>query len=290
MRVGVGGEALSGWSVHSVIGTGGVARVHSHRPRQKKMRIDLGHHRSMRSPAVSPRCAPISAFELPAGVVVTLLSGVAILARPDSALWTLLQPPPTPTAASESICRPDGWIVSLELAPPPSKRGVATRLLYGEKPEASSQRVLELRIGFESDGDDAAESEGPLRLLSDSRYFDENGRWTSAVLQTDGEPTQVLQYRLRTRAPLTLDDRETLPEATWLEFEARVEVDEAARRLAALTEGANGSGAIMSQGRIRLQVPSQLSLTLGVAEYRTVGTFRARPAPRREATAKPDTS
>ena len=231
----------------------------------------------------------------PAGLVVTIISGLAILLRPDSALWGLLQPPSLSEAAKarmEGVCRSDGWLVSAVLQPPPEPRGRATKLLFGDKPCPSARSVLELLALFELD--EAAiitDPAGPVRLLRESRWVNTRGPWT-AFVDDNGVATAV-QWRLTTSTELRFGDDSgssgpsgTLQEGTTLQFDGLLRAGAASGRIAALTEGApsdaaTSEGLIICDGRIRVQVPSQLSLTLGVAEFRTVGTFSARPAPRR---------
>ena len=62
--------------------------------------------------ALRLRSPPCVALEWPpAGIVVTVLSGIAILTRPDSGLW----PEPENELSDEqrqlirALCRPDGW-------------------------------------------------------------------------------------------------------------------------------------------------------------------------------------
>ena len=247
----------------------------------------------LRMPTLPPSRSTPARSEIPAGVVVTVLSGLAILLRPDSALWGLRPLPPPSAAAAErtkAICRPDGWIISAELSPPPVPRGVATKALFGDERDVRSKsRVLELLCCFELDegSSDLAECSGTAKLLRDSRLLASSGPWTALLMDADGTP-QALQWRLRTIANLQIDDGRsgstTLPVGTLLQFDATFDVDEASARVALLVGGAavdSPSGLCMGEGRIRVQVPSQLSLTLGVAEFRAVGTFRGRLAPRR---------
>jgi hypothetical protein len=247
---------------------------------------------ALRMPTLPPSRSTPARSEIPAGIVVTVLSGLAILLRPDSALWGLRPLPPPSAAAAErtkAICRPDGWLISAELSPPPAPRGVATKALFGDARDVrSNSRVLELLCRFELDEGsyDLAECSGTAKLLRDSRLLASSGPWT-ALLDGDGTP-QALQWRLRTTANLQIDDGRsgstTLPVGTMLQFDATFHVDEASARVAVLVGGAavgSPSGLCMGEGRIRVQVPSQLSLTLGVAEFREVGTFRGRLAPRR---------
>ena len=130
------------------------------------------------------------------------------------------------------------------------------------------------------------EPAGVVKLVRESRLLTPRGRWTAIV--DDSGFAQALQFRLATTTSLTLNEasssgsrERTLAEGTTLQFDALLEVDEASGRVAALVDGGGSdtSGLAMREGRIRVQVPSQLSLTLGVAEFSTIGSFRARPAP-----------
>lgn len=167
---------------------------------------------------------------------------------------------------------------------------MATRLLFDEPPPQRARQSLELLVGFEADDmADGTVSAGNLRLLRPSKYLSEEGSWEATEAEDVEMPALRCVWRLRTiSSGLALDfiDGGYLPKDILLEFDAPLTADERAGRVAALLDGAaasddgaaaRASGLCMRDGRIRLQLASQLSLALGVAEYQTIGTFTARP-------------
>ena len=116
-----------------------------------------------------PRCPPCTLIELPpAGIMVTVASGLAILLRPDSALWGVL-PDPEPseeaTQLTNALCRPDGWDFKLTL---------------GDSTDFS------IRLAFERDLRFTAYPQGSAQLLRSSRFLDNSGLWSVEVLDEDG--------------------------------------------------------------------------------------------------------
>lgn len=248
----------------------------------------------LRQRHVPPAC------EVPAGVVVTVLSGAAILLRPESSLWDLLKPTSSfQLEEFDGLTNDSGWIVSIDFASPPEPRGVVTKLLYGERREESRRRksrqqTLELLLRFSIDQrrmNAIGEVGGNLALQRPSRYLAQEGAWAATernVPTSSANRVRALQWQMATIAPLPLvDGLGELPRGATLYFDAVLDVDEARAKVAALVQGSPmgegmpgpHAGLTMREGRVRVQELSQLALTLGVAELQTIGTFSARPLP-----------
>ena len=115
----------------------------------------------------------------PAGIVITVLSGVAIFARPESPLWDLIQPEAAVVRvpAISSLCRDDGW----EL-----------RLSIGRDMAQSVDVALQVR--FERDGRFGEYPQGTAALRRPSKFFASTGLW-SAVSEA-GDERHSLEMRL----------------------------------------------------------------------------------------------
>ena len=129
-----------------------------------------------------PRCQPCVALEWPpAGVVVTVLSGMAILARPDSALWGLFEQDPEPTeeerALMEALCRPDGWEIRATIGADLARSLGGTGSLATSGKDGTA--ALSARVAFEQDARFAAYPQGTAKLLRPSRALTERpGLWS----------------------------------------------------------------------------------------------------------------
>ena len=115
----------------------------------------------------------------PAGIVITMFSGVAIFARPESPLWDLIQPEAAVVSvpAISSLCRDDGW----EL-----------RLSIGRDMARSVDVALQVR--FERDGRFGEYPQGTAALRRPSKFFASTGLW-SAVSEA-GDERHSLEMRL----------------------------------------------------------------------------------------------
>ena len=91
-----------------------------------------------------------------------------------------------------------------------------------------------------------------------------------------------MQLRLKSSNEFVVGD-ETVAAGTTLYFDANLESDTAAARVAALSgEGSRldglDDGLRLRGGKIKVLQQSQLSLALGVAEFTGKGSFSAQPA------------
>ena len=187
----------------------------------------------------------------PAGVVVTALSGCVILLRPESALWELIRPSDQDeldrAAAStqlRSLCRVDGWQLLCDLKPP-RERGVATKLLYGDTSTSRDVTpVLTLDLALQVDPRGRGfEGQGPVQLLRPSRFIEATGgAWTAGPTADAPEAPWAVQLRLKSSNEFVVGD-ETVAAGTTLYFDANLESDSAAARVAALSgEGSRLDG------------------------------------------------
>lgn len=241
-------------------------------------------HAARHAVAAPPRHGCVSCSDWwppPAGVVVTALSGCAILLRPDSALWGLIGPDDVGPAARDaasarlrSLCRADGWQLRCELQPP-IERGIATKLLYGEVPPTRDvPPVLTIDLALEPRG---FEGQGSVRLLRSSRFIEARGSWTAGPTSDTVDAPWAVQLQLKSACQLEIGE-EMVPAGTGLFFNAQLKADAAAARVAALSGEAAEDELRLQGGTIKVLQESQLALALGVAEFQAVGSFSAQPA------------
>ena len=130
----------------------------------------------VQSRALRLRSPPCVALEWPpAGIVVTVLSGIAILTRPDSGLW----PEPENELSDEqrqlirALCRPDGWDLRASIGADLARSLGGTGSLAarggngGNGDDGGSGLTAELsaRVAFECDERFTAYPQGTVRLL-----------------------------------------------------------------------------------------------------------------------------
>ena len=154
-------------------------------------------------PRVLLRSPPCVALEWPpAGIVVTVLSGIAILTRPDSGLW----PEPEPELTDEqreligALCRPEGWDLRASIGADLARSLGGTGSLAARGGEGGNGGTAELsaRVAFECDERFTAYPQGTATLLRPSKYLSaRRGLWSveagSSQGPRDGE--QVLELR-----------------------------------------------------------------------------------------------
>jgi hypothetical protein len=147
-----------------------------------------------------PRSPPCVALEWPpAGIVVTVLSGIAILTRPDSGLW----PEPEQELTEEqreligALCRPEGWDLRASIGADLARSLGGTGSLTARGGEGGTAE-LSARVAFECDERFTAYPQGTATLLRPSKYLSaRRGLWSveagSSQGPRDGE--QVLELR-----------------------------------------------------------------------------------------------
>ena len=189
--------------------------------------------------------------------MVTVASGLAILLRPDSALWGVL-PDPEPseeaTQLTNALCRPDGWDFKLTL---------------GDSTDFS------IRLAFELDPRFTAYPQGSARLVRSSRFLDNSGLWSVEVLDEDGLVPNALEVCLTCETPIGDD----VP-AGQIFLQANLERDERATRVAALTSGRTDNNAVLNfdDGRVVVKDYGGFGGLAGLSELKVAGSFEARPA------------
>jgi hypothetical protein len=211
----------------------------------------------MSRPSAAPRSVSATCFDFPpAGVSVTVASGLAILLRPESALWGLLEGEPQPSeredALTSALCSSDGWDFRLSLDGEPAQ---SLHLRFDRRSKALPQGTAHAR-GLQS------LSVQPEALWSLEMTLDDADEAELEVCvqrerQTDGTPV----------APLFLC--------------AVLAEDDRASRVAALTSGrALGNRVVrLSEGTVVCKAAAgALGGALGLSQIVTVGTFEARPA------------
>lgn len=221
-------------------------------------------------------------FEIPAGVVVTIASGLAILLRPESALWELINGEPTPSAEAEALCaalcRADGWEVTATIGSEVARSLGGTGTLA--RSDVSGTAAIKLLLRFDADQRFTAYPQGTAALLRPSRYVtavQPAGLWSVEVDEEDGLVPQALELRLETEE-IAMSGATLVP-AGQLFFNARLESDESASRVAALTSGRPTGNQVIrfADGRIVVKEYGALGAVAGLSELKVVGTFDARP-------------
>lgn len=212
----------------------------------------------------------------PAGVLVTIASGLAILSRPESALWGLLSPADEPLQseaardAERSLCRTAGWELSCRVA------GGFTGALARRRAGGVG---LSVTLRLERD-ERYCLPRGRARLLRPSRFFAPSGSWAVEELDESLVP-RSLEIRLQSAG--VESGGETLLAPGPIFLRAAIECDPSASRVAAMSGGAAGGDAAVRV--VRGTVEMQEDIGLGFSEYRLVGTFEARPSLRELKTA-----
>ena len=217
----------------------------------------------------------------PAGVMVTIVSGLFIALRPDSPLWALWEEEEEPSAEARALtaalCRPDGWEIVSDIGPDVARKlGGTGYLSRQEGTTVGLTHVVRFEVDEPSD-------QGTVRLLRPSRYLGSNGFWRIDSENDEGRVPRSAEWRMRCTG-IRSGDVELLREGN-LYFRAQLDVDEAAGRVAALTSGSADAGLVFSEGRVLTLEDVGLgsdgklrtALSLGLAEYKVVGSFEARP-------------
>ena len=168
----------------------------------------------------------------------------------------------------EAICRPAGWLARCEIT---GERNLATRVL---QPVPAVD--LDVTLAFAQDVDECT-------LLRPSRLLEPSGRWR---FDQTGDGRSVVEWRIRCSSGIANGDTTLVPAGTTLYFsatlsEAAVEVEDAARRAAALQGVADTKGLRLSDGSVSVLKGSgawgpEMNLALGATELVQVGTFTAR--------------
>jgi len=220
------------------------------------------------------------AFELPpAGVMVTVASGLLILGRPDSPLWDLLapekdngRPSEAMRAADRCLCRARGWDLSCDIGPR-AARSIGGTGSLARRRDAGGGVGLSLSLVLERD-ERSALPRGTARLLRPSRFIAPVGSWrVEAVDETTLLPT-ALEIKLSCNG--LGQGGEVMVKEGLLYLRAAVEQDASAGRVAALSGGESGGDA--SLRLVEGSVAVQEDLGMGFAEFKLVGSFEARPA------------
>ena len=236
-----------------------------------------------------PRSRGTVCFEIPAGVTVTILSGLAILLRPESAVWDLLRGEPQPSAEAvaitETLCRSDGWELRAEIGPEVARALGGTGKLARNEVRGTADVAFLLR--FDVDPRFSAYPQGTATLLRPSRFVASEGvpvgLWSVEVDEQSGGGLvpQFLELRLDVQE-IAMSGQTLVPEGQVF-LSAALESDEAATRVAALTSGrVDGNQALrFTDGRVTVKEYGSLGAA-GLSELKLVGTFDARPAAPRE--------
>ena len=197
------------------------------------------------------RSPPCVALEWPpAGIVVTVLSGIAILTRPDSGLW----PEPEPELTDEqrdligALCRPDGWDLSASIGADLARSlgGTGSLAARGGEGGNGGTAALSARVAFECDERFTAYPQGTATLLRPSKYLSaRRGLWSVEVGSSQGprDGEQVLELRWECE-PIGPEDGVLVPGGP-IYLSGVVSLDEQATRVAALTSGRVQAGAML---------------------------------------------
>jgi hypothetical protein len=214
----------------------------------------------------------------PAGVMVTIASGIAILGRPESALWDLFASPDAkrPSAAllsvEQSLCRRGGWDLRCEVGPE-AARAVGGTGALARRRDSQGGVALSISLVLERDQRLAVPS-GPARLVRPSRFFAPVGSWqVEAVDEATMAPSAIAFQLLCTGLE---SGGEVLVKQGPVYLRASVERDTAAGRVLELSGGgAGGEAAVRLVGGT---IAVEEDIGLGFAEFKLVGAFEARPA------------
>jgi hypothetical protein len=206
--------------------------------------------------------------------LVTLLSGVAILARPDSALWGLVERSGQREVEQQtdeqlsSFCRGDGWLLRCSLT---GESGYLARSILPSPTEVG----LDVTLAFSRD-------EGRCRLLRPSRFLKPSGRWR--VEGVDRGALSV-EWRILCAEGIAVGGQSLVPPRTPLYFTATVSAqgDEAERR-AAIDGVVDATRLVrVRNGRVSVLEGSgpwgtELNRASGYVRLQPIGTFDATPA------------
>ena len=236
--------------------------------------------------ARSPRRAHASTmFEIPFGVGVTIASGLAILLRPESALWELIEGEPEPSEAADhltaSLCRSDGWEFKAEIGPEIARSLGGDGMLASSSVSGSAEISLQLR--FDVDERFRSYPQGTATLLRPSRFLSADtgqpaGLWSVEVDDEGGVPS-ALELRLQFSDGIELSG-ETLVPAGAVYYSAQLAADEGASRVAALTSGKMEGNQVIrfGDGRVTVKETGAIGMATGLYSLKVIGSFVARPA------------
>lgn len=213
----------------------------------------------------SERSQPCTCLELPpAGVLVTIASGAAILLRPESALWGLFEGDPDPSDEAKYLtsilCRPEGWDLSMEM---------------------DGGAEISISLAFENDERFRAYPQGTATLLRPSKFISSQAAalWSVDVADEDeGFMPRAIEVCLPCDGIEAGDVR--VP-AGPIYLNADLQLDERATLVAQLTSGrADGNAVIrLSEGTVVMkQYAGLLGAATGLSELKKIGSFEARPA------------
>jgi hypothetical protein len=248
----------------------------------------LAHQRQQSVSSKQLRPGSVTCLEIPAGVTVTILSGLAILLRPESALWDLLRGEPQPSAQAvaitDTLCRSDGWELRAQIGPEVARSlGGTGRLARSDAISGTADVAFLLR--FDVDPRFTAYPQGTATLLRASKFVSAGvgeaaGLWSVEVDERadGGLVPQFLEVRLDVQE-LAMSGQSLVPTGQMF-LSAALQADEAATRVAALTSGrVDGNQALrFADGRITIKESGSLGAAAGLSQLVVVGTFDARPA------------
>lgn len=241
------------------------------------------------APLIAPPLAPLAPLARsppprcleppPAGVVVTVLSGLAILGRPDSALWALFEGDAEPGAEAQSLTaslsRREGWDVSCEIGAPVARElGGSGELARGG---GAADLRLDVIVAFEQSA--ARRPCGYASLLRPSRLLMSNGAWEVVAADEQTDAPTAMQWRLALGpGGLSAGGETLIAPGTMLYFDAAIAADAAAESLAAISGVGSGGGCRFEDGRISVLE----DLGMGFSEFKVVGRWTAKAARRVE--------
>ena len=229
-------------------------------------------------------------LEIPFGVGVTIASGMAILLRPESALWELVKGDPEPSEAQDAVtaalCRPDGWECRAEIGPSIARSLGGTGALTSSSVSGTAEISLHLR--FDVDKRFRAYPQGTATLLRPSRFLsgEKVGLWSVEVdeaMDQGGLVPSALELRLEFIEGIELSGETLVPPGS-VYFSAQLAADEGASRVAAITSGrAEGNNAIrFGDAKITVKEMGAVGMAVGLTSLKVIGTFDARPAQPRQ--------
>ena len=220
----------------------------------------------------------------PAGVVVTILSGLAIILRRDSAFWGLFEDDEQLSADAQALvdvlCRKDGWDLRASIGAEEARAlgGTGRLALSG----ASGTAEVSMPLAFDRDQRFAAFAQGRTRLLRPTSFLssEADGLWSLDPVAEDDDLRQAIEVCLPCEG-LELSGTELVP-AGKLYLTAQLELDERASRVAALTSGAVDGNAVLrfNDGRVVIKEASAMQQAAGLSELKVVGSLEAKPAAR----------
>ena len=224
-------------------------------------------------PLSHARAPQIACLEAPpAGIVVTVLSGLAILGRPDSALWALFEDEPelsdSAVSLTSALLRSDGWDIRCEIGDTLAKRLGGTGRVANLGQDVCIG--LDLTVAFAQQPGRVLPS-GVTRLLRPSKLVKSRGSWDITAVDDGLLPTALEWQLVVGNSGISAGSAELIPAGEVLTFEAEVEADAARGRVAAISGLSNGGGVRFKRGRISVLE----EIGMGFSELKVIGTFDA---------------